>query len=248
MTSRCRWISFILAALFASTVSAQTKPLRIGAEDDWAPFSSGVNGKPEGMAVDMVRAIFAEAGIAIELLALPYARCMDEAKSGQIAGCFDTLPDAQLRQDYLFHAKPLFSDPIIILTRQNNPAKTMSAAGLSGQTVIITNGYTYGDAFEANKSVRRMVAGKDINTLRMLEAGRGEYALVYSRIARRLLRGPAQDMADKVKSLGTLEDANLYISFSRQAPGIAEIVARFDAAHERLVKSGALAVIGRRWD
>ena len=55
--------------------------IRIGAEDDWRPYSYVVEGKPVGFAVDLARAAWAAAGVEVELVPLPYARCMK--RSGQ---------------------------------------------------------------------------------------------------------------------------------------------------------------------
>ena len=229
-------------------VLAQGTQLRIGAEDDWAPFSSLSNGAPVGMAVDLVQAIFSEAGMPIQLVPLPYKRCMEEAKAGRIAGCFDTLPDDQLRKDYQFHAQPLFSDSILILARADDPVVRLGLSDLEGKKVIVTHGYTYGDAFEAKLSIQRISASHDINALRMLHAKRGDYALVYQRISHLLLSGEAKALLGKIKSVGPLTDAKLYIAFSRRYPGMEGIVQRFDAAHARLLKNQTISKIEKRWN
>lgn len=243
-----RWLLGLCCLLLAALGAAHGEVVRIGAEDDWAPYSSAKEGGPQGMAVDLVQAIFAEAGMQLELVPLPYARCMEDAKRGRLAGCFDTLPDAALRKDYLFHAQPLFVDELWVLARSENPSAKLKTADLAGKRVIVTHGYTYGDAFESNAAIERITAPRDSNALRMLVAGRGEYAVVYRRITRHLLRGDAQDLEGKFKQVGKLEDAALYLSFSRQYPDVQAIVQRFDAAHARLRKSGALQKIEKRWN
>ena len=237
-----------ISALAQGAPQPSQQVLRIGAEDDWAPFSSAKNGVPVGMAVDLVQAIFAEAGMPIQLVALPYKRCMEEAKLGRIAGCFDTLPDDQLRKDYWFHTQPLFSDPILILARADDPVMRRDLAGLEGKKVIVTHGYTYGDAFEANRTIQRVSASHDINALRMLHAKRGDYALVYQRITNVLLQGDAKALQGQIKPVGTLTQANLFIAFSRRYPGMERIVQRFDAAHARLLKNQAISRIEKRWN
>lgn len=240
--------ALLLGCACAAALQAQTLPVRIGAEDDWAPFSSAKEGQPQGMAVDLVQAIFAEAGIALELVPLPYARCMEEARRARLAGCFDTLPDAALRQDFLFHAQPLFVDELWVLGRASSTARNLTVADLAGKRVIVTHGYTYGDAFESNTAIQRIRAPHDINALRMLLADRGEFAVVYRRITRHLERGAAQDLRGQFKPVGKLEDAALYLSFSRKYPDVQELVRRFDAAHLRLRQNGTLQKIERRWN
>ena len=238
----------VASLLLAWCAYAQGAPIRIGAEDDWAPFSSVQNGQLHGMAVDLVQAIFAEAGIPLELVPLPYARCMEEARRGRLAGCFDTLPDAALRKDFLFHARPLFIDEIWILGPVASTENRLKTADLAGRRVIVTHGYTYGDAFEGNPGIERVRAPHDINALRMLVAGRAEFAVVYRRITRHLERSSALDLRGQFKPVGKLEDAALYLSFSRQSPGAQALVHRFDEAHARLRANGVLQKIEKRWN
>jgi polar amino acid transport system substrate-binding protein len=239
---------FAVLCVLALNAAAQTKPLRIGAENDWAPFSSAENGQPVGMAVDIVRAIFAQADIPIQLVALPYARCMLETKAGKLAGCFDTLPDAQLQRDYLFHAKPLFSDPMLILTRTESKVSAAKVQDLQGKRVLITHGYSYGDEFENNFLIQRVESSSDLSNLRMLVAGRADYSIVYRRILDHQLRGNAKDIASQIKPVGQLSNAQLYLSFSRSYPGLPAVVERFNEAHNRLLRDGTITAIAKKWD
>ncbi|MEO7107095.1 MAG: transporter substrate-binding domain-containing protein, partial [Rhodoferax sp.] len=93
----------------------------IGAEDDWAPYSASIGGKPQGFAVDIVRAAWAASGLDVELIPLPYARCMKEVERGDLAGCFDTLRDPVLESKYRWHQQPLFQARIGIYGRALGP-------------------------------------------------------------------------------------------------------------------------------
>jgi polar amino acid transport system substrate-binding protein len=233
-------------ALHAAAGASAT--LLIGAEDDCAPFSSVDKGQPVGMAVEIVSAIFAESHLPVQLVPMPYDRCMQAALSGRMHGCFDTVPDTQLRRDYLFHATPLFSDTTLIVVRSDGPDTPLQLRDLEGHKVVTTSGYTYGDAFERNKKIERVQAIGDINTLRTLKSGAADHAIVYRHILAYLLKGKGQDLKGAFKPVGTLADNALYISFSRQMPDAKNVLAQFDAAHQRLIKSGAIARIEKRWE
>ena len=47
---------------------------------------------------------------------------------------------------------------------------------------------------------------------------------------------------------GKLDDAALYLSFSRRYPDVQGLVRRFNAAHVRLRKNGVLQKIEKRWN
>lgn len=244
-----------LIGLWAAPAAARTDrfdepiiPLLIGAEDNWAPFSHAINNQPAGMAVDLVRAIFAEAGISIQLVSLSYARCMAETKAGRLAGCFSTSPDAQLRRNYLFHAKPLLSDALLILSRAESAESGLRVEHLENKVVLVTHGYSYGEAFESNTKIKRMESVADLNILRMLARGRADYAIVYQRILAYQLRGEAKDLTGQLKVVGHLETPQLFLSFSRSWPDINNHIERFNAAHNRLLRSGRIAKIQKQWD
>lgn len=238
----------LVGALLMGFAQAAPVLIPIGAEDDWAPFSSVKNGKPVGLAVDIVSAIFAEAGIPVQLVAVPYERCMKETLAGLLAGCFDSTPDAKLLRDYYFHAKPLFSDPTLILAPSAATQKALTVKDLRGKHVAITHGYTYGDEFESDKAIVRKVVPGDINALRMLAAGRVEYAIVYKGILAQLQRGAAASIKDQITPVGQVQMNNLFLSFSRSYPGSPELVRRFEVAHAKLVANGAIARILKRWE
>ena len=233
--------------LIASWAHAQG-PLLIGAEDDWGPFSSGKDGNPVGMAVDIVRAIFAEAKIPMKLVPVAYSRCMKETLEGRLAGCFDTTPDAQLRRDFLFHARPLFSEPTVIVAKAPSAEKRLNVKDLRGKLVAVTNGYTYGDEFEADRTIRREVVISDLSALRMVAAGRVDYAVIYERVLAHTLRGGALALQDHLTVVGQVQMNDLYLSFSRKAGDLQPVIKRFDAAHAKLIADGTIAAIVQRWE
>lgn len=222
--------------------------IRIGAEDDWSPYSFSVNGKPVGFAVDLVRAAWEAAGVEVELVPLPYARCMKEVDRGALAGCFDTLRDPILESKYRWHQQPLFSARIGIYGRNEagTARKDLTIASLRGKRIGTTHGYDYGAAFDGDATMRRDVAPSDLSSLRKLVAGRVDYALVFDRVADAIAK--AHPELGKGYALhGVLVEPHLYISFSPTFPGIERIVSQFDQGLTKLRKSGEYARIEARW-
>ncbi|QNM95652.1 substrate-binding periplasmic protein [Chitinimonas koreensis] len=200
----------------AGTPAAGT-PIVIGAEDDWYPYSALRDGKPVGLAVDLVAAAFRRAGVAVELRPLPYARCMQLARQSKIAGCFDTLRNPRLEPLYRWHAVPLFSARILIYASTDRPAETVGYETLVGKLIAVTNGYDYGERFDGDMRMRRDPGLRDIDALRKLAAGRVDYALVYEQVANALLReDPA--LARRIRPVGVLIAPDIYLSFAPAYP------------------------------
>jgi polar amino acid transport system substrate-binding protein len=229
-----------------SIVTTKTTVIKIGAEDDWYPYSAKRDGKPVGMAAEIVSAAFAAAKVDIQLVSLPYARCMSETSKAEIAGCFDTLRNPLNETQYLWHKTPLFPARIVIYGPAKHSGKPLSVSDLTGKSVAVTNGYDYGEAFDSDKTIKRDSGLMDINGLRKLAQGKVDYAVIYDRNAQYLLKENV-DIADKIKVVGTLIEPNLYLSFSKDYPNIKQIIKQFDTGIDIIRANGDYAKILEKW-
>lgn len=236
----------LLCSAWALAGGCAAQKLRIGAEDDWRPYAYVQDGKPAGFAVDIARAAWAAAGVEVELVPLPYARCMKEVNNGTLVGCFDTLRDARTEAKYRWHKQPLFKARIAIYGRSNQPSSKIDLQALRGTRVSVTNGYDYGEAFDNDPYMMRDVSSSDLTSLRKLVAGRVDYALVFDRVAAHIA-SQHPELAQGFKQRGVLVEPQLYISFARDFPGIERTIAQFDDGLEKVRKSGEYARIEARW-
>ncbi|QTN26938.1 transporter substrate-binding domain-containing protein [Rhodoferax sp. AJA081-3] len=222
--------------------------IRIGAEDDWSPYSSSVKGKPQGFAVDLVRAAWAAAGVEVELVPLPYARCMKEVDRGDLAGCFNTLRDPVQESRYRWHQQALFQARIGIYGRVTPGVvpKPLGLEGLRGKRIGTTHGYDYGAAFDGDPTMLRDEAPSDLSSLRKLVAGRVDYALVFDRVANAIAKSHP-DLGKGFALHGVLVAPQLYLSFSPKYPDIDRMVSLFDQGLAKVRKSGEYARIEAKW-
>jgi polar amino acid transport system substrate-binding protein len=248
-----RWrAAVVLLGLLACSASiwAQDKvpnKVRIGAEDDWRPYSYVSGREPVGFAVDIVKAAWAAAGVSLELVPLPYARCMRMVDNGDLDGCFDTLRDARTEAKYRWHRQPLFKARIAIYGRTVGPnAPVVGPDDLLGHRIGVTNGYDYGAKFDGDSRMVRDVAVSDLVSLRKLVAGRVDYALVYDRVADRIA-DLHPELGPYFVQRGVLVEPLLYLSFKRKGDALTPLIAKFDQGLEQIRKSGAYARIEARW-
>ncbi len=222
--------------------------IRIGAEDDWSPYSSSVKGTPQGFAVDLVRAAWSAAGVEVELVPLPYARCMKEVDRGDLAGCFNTLRDTVQESRYRWHQQALFQARIGIYGRvkPGESPKTMVLDNLRGKRIGTTHGYDYGAAFDGDPTMLRDEAPSDLSSLRKLVAGRVDYALVFDRVANAIAK-THPDLGKGYALQGVLVEPHLYLSFSPKYPDIDRMVLLFDQGLAKVRKSGEYARIEAKW-
>lgn len=240
----------LLAAvlLTVSALRAGAEPtVTIGAEDDWAPYSSAPGGRAQGFAVDVVREAFALAGVKAQFIALPYSRCMAETRAGRLLACFDAVPNSLIRSHYLWPELPLFSTHMNIYARAGSTLRKLRAQDLEGRTVGVQRDYEYGDEFDLNTRIVRKVVDKNEQGFRMLQAGRIEFMAAEARIAQALFRSRPQEFGGRFTLVGTVATPDLYIAFSKRAAGSSAMLARFNDGYARLRRTDRYKQIENKW-
>lgn len=226
-------------------VHAET--VMIGAEDDWAPYSSKLDGEARGFAVDVVREAFAAVGVEVKFSVMPYVRCMAMAKAGQLAGCFDAVPNQLIIGTYLWPAQPLFKARMNIYARADSPEHGMTARDFEGKTVGVIRDYEYGDEFDLNTKIIREISARNEHGFRKLAVGRMQYMAAEERIARALFARHAAEFGGKFKEVGTVATPGLYVAFTRQAPEGAAFLKKFNEGVAILHKNGRYKALEAAW-
>jgi polar amino acid transport system substrate-binding protein len=248
INKKMKTILFVFYAfLFLAGQRARADEITLVAENDWYPYSAVRHGEARGLAVDLVRAAYAEVGVTVHFKSEPYARCLQETKIGLELGCFDTLSGASLTRDFLFHQVPIFRGVIGIYTLASRSDRTIQVADLKGHRIGITHGYTYGNEVENDPLIMREVAPSDLMNLRKLLRGRSEYSLVYTRIVDYLSAAYPNEFNAKLRQVGVLSDDRLFVSFSRvrsEAPRYAELL---DKGLKKIQANGTYARIEEKW-
>lgn len=242
------WIGMLLMLLGAAASVAEPR-YAIGVEDDWYPYSAYRDGQIQGLSVDIVRAAFAASGTPVALLPYPYTRCMELARSGILAGCFNSTPNARVLADYQLATQPLFSDDILLWARRDAPRAPrplLDLEQLYGARIAVTSGYEYGHRFDNDPHLRRVPVRRDINGFRMLQRGRVDYCAAFRGTARALFE-EHPELAGQFLPVMTLHHAQLYLSFSRRHPQAAILRARFDAGLRQLHERGDYQRLLENW-
>ncbi|WP_256574146.1 ABC transporter substrate-binding protein [Pseudomonas sp. M30-35] len=234
----------LLLSLGPNSVQAET--FRIGAEDDWFPYTALRNGKIQGMSVDIVRAAFAASNTDIELVPYPYSRCMDTALRGEIMACFNTLPNKQIASEYLLPNYPLFNDDILLWANSKTARPVLSLAELSWQSVAVTIGYEYGAQFDQMAGIQRVPVRRDLNGFMMLQRGRVDYTAAYRGTVRALI-AERPEFKDAFTPVATLIHAQLFLSFTRKDPRAPELISRFDKGMQIIHTNGTYQQILDHW-
>lgn len=236
----------ILFCLLVPLLARADEVLRIGAEDDWYPFTAYRAGVVTGMSADIVRAAFAASDLRVMLHPYPYSRCMELTRSGQLAGCFNTSPDARIRAEYRLPQEALFSDDILLWANHDKAVPVTDLAQLAGLRIAVTIGYEYGSAFDSLENIQRIAVRRDHNGFLMLKRGRVDFIAAYRGTARTLFQ-EHPELAGHFTPVATLHQPKLYLSFSRYHPQAEMLLEHFDRGMRTIKSNGTYQQILLQW-
>lgn len=242
-------VSTLFLALALGQPPARAEQVTLVAENDWYPYTAQRAGRITGLTVDLVRAAYASVGVNLQLKSMPFARCMALVERGDELGCFNSGQDLKHSQNaYLFHATPLLLNSNGIYAKAGSPESGLSPAALSGRRVGFTHGASYGDAIEANQAIVRVTAITDLANLRMLMAGRTDFAVMDDRVFNHLEQTNVGELRGQLKRVGkAFSDQPIYVAFSKLRPDAPHWAALLDRGLAALKTSGEYQRIIDRW-
>lgn len=236
-----RYAFVLLALLFGSAQAAERVRLTNG---EWAPYL-GETLPHHGVASRIVTEAFALQGIEVQWEFHPWARSLKMAEQGQRDGSAVWLVNTDREQRfhiseaviesgyYLFHRKDLAFD-----WSEINDLRGLRIAG--------TRGYDYGEAFqraEAAGEIKVMRLNGDEPGMRQLLAGRIDLFPVDKVVGFDLLH--QKFSADERQRLSfhsrPLRSDSLHLLLSREIPGNAELMERFNRGLKQLRDSGKVS-------
>lgn len=119
---------------------AQSGGIKMCVDPDWAPFERiNPKGQHEGIAADLVQLVAQRVGLQIELLPV---KDWDEslaASKGKRCQVMSFLNQTPARDAWLIFTAPIFSDPNIIITREEH-AFVGDLKGLKGERIALPRG------------------------------------------------------------------------------------------------------------
>lgn len=224
------------------------KMYAIRAEDGWYPYTGVRNGKVEGLLVDILRAAFEAAGARVELLGVPYARCMSDARSGAAVACFNTIPDASNLRYVTFPRAGLMETSLVIVGSSDGPRAGLTLDDLRGKKVGIVNGYDYGNDFARRTDLVRVQLNSEAQLVQMVARRRVDFALVYLETFRYLIRTDAKGVGGQVGVVGNVDTFTVYPGFSKAHPDAESARSDFEKGLDILRRDGSYERIVKEWE
>jgi polar amino acid transport system substrate-binding protein len=220
-------VVLFLASLFTGgSLAAQESPT-IGFDEANAPFMYGQNGEAKGLYPALITAAFAKIGVAVKETPAPWTRVLATTDAGK-AGVGGLYKNAEREAKYDFSA-PIFQERLQIYVNTGKKFDVASVDDLTGKTVGVIRGWSYGDAFDKARAAGKFKVEEvdsDQLNLNKLGLGRIDAAVAIQQSADAVIA--KNGLTGKVAAVEKPLAANdTYLAFAKTA-GQAALIKRFD--------------------
>ena len=237
--------SLLLSALFWLVCSgfAAAESVRL-TNGEWAPYL-GEQLPHRGVASRIVTEAFALQGIDVTWEFYPWARSLQLAELGKRDGSAVWLHSSE-REKKFFISDPVLESGYYLFHRKGYSFDWQQVADLQGRRLAGTRGYDYGEAFqqaEARGQLRVNRVTSDEIAFRQLIAGRIDLFPMDKVVGFDMLHQhfSAAERAQLSFHPKPLRSDSLHLLLSREIPGNAELIARFNQGLAQLHESGKVA-------
>lgn len=238
-------IGFLLVILVC--FDAWSAPLKLMVEDSWPPFAFREKGRAVGMSVDIVRAAFKNVGEDIELIQVPYPRCLAQTQSGKFVACFNSARSKEMDADFLFPKEPLFkSKGLIVGLRTGTSVRVQKVKDLEGRSVALPNGFPFGVEFDENSKINKVFTANDLTSLMMLNSRRVDFVAIDEYVFYYYLKNKPE-FRDRFKIMVEMSEEPIYVHFSKKHADTKALMKKFELGLSLLKASAGYKNILENW-
>ncbi|MBO9665514.1 MAG: amino acid ABC transporter substrate-binding protein [Bdellovibrio sp.] len=226
---------------------AHGKTVRLLVEDSWPPFAFKKDNTPVGMSIDIVRAAFKNVDEEIELVQVPYPRCLAQTANGKFVGCFNSAHSKEMDKDFLFPKEPLFkSKGLIIANTVTSKIKIARIKDLEGRTVALPTGFPFGKEFDENNKITKMFTANDQTNLMMLKSNRISFVAIDEYVYYYYLK-TNPDFKGQFQVALTMSEEPIFVHFAKKNKDSAVLMKKLDMGLAMLKASGRYNEILESW-
>lgn len=229
----------LLFSLFCGSLTA-AESVRL-TNGEWPPYL-GEQLPHKGVASRIVAEAFALQGVEVTWEFHPWARSLQLAERGKRDGSAVWLHSSE-REEKFFISDPVVESGYYLFHRKGYSFDWQQIGDLQGRRLVGTRGYDYGAAFqqaEASGQLRVNRVTSDETAFRQLIAGRVDLFPMDKVVGFDMLHQhfSAAERAQLSFHPKPLRSDSLHLLLSREVPGNAELIARFNQGLTQLRESG----------
>lgn len=181
--------AFFVGLLFTIiSVSSNAEKLQFAALD--YPPHYGENLTNNGPLIEIVRRVYAEQNIAIEVLFIPWGRALDWAQKGEIDGIIGAWYTKE-RADSFFYSQPIYPNNLMFYQSSKSNIKFNDFSDLARDKRVLgsVRGYVQVKGLEES-GIEINYVNNDIQNFKLLSKGRIDLILVDKEYAKFTLAQP----------------------------------------------------------
>ncbi|HET6409495.1 MAG TPA: transporter substrate-binding domain-containing protein [Chthoniobacteraceae bacterium] len=181
-----RLIKLFLACLFLGGFSARgaEPPLKVGMELAYPPFEMrDEKGEPQGVSVDLARALAESLGRPLEIQNLPFDGLILSLKTGKIDIILSSMTLTPERARVVDFSDPYLKTGLCLLVGTKNDAKSIADLNQAGKTIAVKKGTT-GQLYATThlKSPQVLVLDKEAAAVLEVVQGKSD-AFIYDQMS-----------------------------------------------------------------
>ncbi|NDV28745.1 ABC transporter substrate-binding protein [Desulfovibrio sp. JC010] len=246
-----RYLVWSAVFLFLFTSVAGAEKIRVGGSGYWSPYCYTVSDEPlvlKGFTVDFLKEVFSRPDDALNLMALPWKRCLAMLGNNELDLVLDGSRKSPRLKDYLFSKEIYHLDNALLYLKSRFPhgPDIKSAAEIDKYSLGGVFGFNYKVyPFDVSKVQK---GAKDIETmLKMLEKRRFELAIGFEQIVRSRMRLKGISDTDiACIPMPGVESLHFYI-FGNHTPKTRRLIQRIDSALGEMAADGRLERLKRKY-
>ncbi|PKN42218.1 MAG: hypothetical protein CVU60_08345 [Deltaproteobacteria bacterium HGW-Deltaproteobacteria-18] len=228
-----------IALLLLFTMTSAAHALTLAVEDAREPYA---NPDGTGMSNDIVRAAFKSVGIEVTFEVVPYARLLQEVKTGKYIGGFNVAREPSREDAFLWGKEMLFLARAHYYHCRPGLLEASSAEELhNGEKVGVIRGYEYGEFFHQNDRISKVWGKRHDQIIRMLQAGRVDTVILFEKTANLFLH--EMKLQNEVFAAFPSEPSRVYVAFSKQHPKARHYQEKLDEGLARIKANGEYEAI-----
>lgn len=206
------------------------------------PTAYFVNGQMTGVLVDVAREAFSRAGYAVTIKLEPWARCIEDARSGDADGIFSIFktPERQAFLDYT--SQPIITQTVSFFVVKKSPLSfDGNFASVSDHSIGFINQTSYGprldEALKKNVFAKQNQTNSAESVVKMLLAGRVDLIPSYRHVA--LFTAKSLGAQEQIRELSPeVESIPSYLAFNRKRD-YRQVMADYDKALKSMKQDGS---------
>jgi len=181
----------------------------------WEPYGYVENGKAAGFEIEIFAAVMKNMGIKVEFLHQPWKRCLYSVKNGTADVVISTLKVNE-RTEYLYYPdEPISINRTALFTAiDKDIVFNGSLEGLKNFTIGVTNGFSYGPAFDSCDFLKKDASTETEAVVIKVLLGRNELGV--GNVAVIKIIAKKNNASHKIRFLEPLlHSQKLYVGFSK---------------------------------